>query len=51
MEAYFKERDASWYKTPGSIVGMLINPITGNPVTNDDENKKILYYLKGTEPN
>ena len=30
---------------------MLVNPITGNPVVSNNENKKILYYLKGTEPN
>ena len=51
MEAFFKEKDATWYKTPKDIVGVLVNPITGNPVTNNSENKKILYYLKGTEPN
>ena len=51
MEAYFKEKDATWYKTPKNIVGMLVNPITGNPVVSNNENKKILYYLKGTEPN
>ena len=51
MEAYFKENDATWYKAPENIVGMLVNPITGNPVVSNNENKKILYYLKGTEPN
>ncbi|MBQ6547241.1 MAG: transglycosylase domain-containing protein [Bacilli bacterium] len=50
MEAFFKEKDATWYKTPKDIVGVLVNPITGNPVTRNKENKKILYYLKGTEP-
>ena len=50
MEAFFKEKDATWYKTPKDIVGVLVNPITGNPVTNNKENRKILYYLKGTEP-
>lgn len=50
MEAYFKENDASWYTVPKDIVGVLVNPITGNPVMSSNENKKILYYLKGTEP-
>ena len=50
MEAFFKEKDATWYKTPKDIVGVLVNPITGNPVASNKENKKILYYLKGTEP-
>lgn len=51
METYFKDKDPSWYSTPKDIVGVLVNPITGNPVTKNNENKKILYYIKGTEPN
>lgn len=51
MEAYFKDEEPSWYSVPKDIVGVLVNPITGNPVTSNNENKKILYYLKGTEPN
>ena len=50
MEAYFKKRDASWYDVPKDVVGVLVNPITGNVVRSSNENKKILYYLKGTEP-
>ena len=50
MEAYFKKKDASWYNIPKDVVGILVNPITGTPVSNEKENKKILYYLRGTEP-
>ena len=50
MEAYFKENTASWYSIPKDVVGILVNPITGVPVKDDDEKKKIMYYLKGTEP-
>lgn len=50
MEEFFKKNDATWYKVPEDVVGVLVNPITGNVVTSEDENKKILYYLEGTEP-
>ena len=50
MEYFFKDKDSSWYKIPQDVVGVLVNPITGNVVKNNDENKKVLYYLKGTEP-
>ena len=50
MEKYFKNHDASWYSLPNDVVGVLVNPITGNVVSESSENKKVLYYLKGTEP-
>ena len=50
MEKYFDNKDASWYKIPEDVVGVLVNPITGNVATNNDKHKKILYYLSGTEP-
>lgn len=50
MEKYFDTKEASWYKIPNDVVGVLVNPVTGNVVSNESENKKVLYYLKGTEP-
>lgn len=50
MEKYFDIKNASWYKIPNDVVGVLVNPVTGNVVSNESENKKVLYYLKGTEP-
>lgn len=50
MEKFFDGRDATWYKVPRDVVGVLVNPVTGNVVTSENENKKILYYLEGTEP-
>ena len=50
MEKYFDKKEASWYKIPNDVVGVLVNPVTGNVVSNESENKKVLYYLKGTEP-
>jgi len=50
MEKYFDDKDASWFDVPSNVVGVLVNPVTGNVVSKSSENRKILYYLKGTEP-
>lgn len=51
MEQYFKNVEATWYDVPKNVVGVLINPVTGNIVNSSTEPRKILYYLNGTEPN
>ena len=50
MEAYYKDKKANWFETPENVIGILINPTTGNIVTEKDEKRKVTYYLKGTEP-
>ena len=50
MEEYFKDKDAIWYEMPENVVGVLVNPIDGTLATNESKKKKILYFLKGTEP-
>jgi len=50
MENYLKDKEDNWYEMPNNVVGVLVNPITGKPATNEDKVKKILYYVKGTEP-
>lgn len=50
MENYLEGTEDAWYEMPNNVVGILVNPITGKPATNDDKVKKILYYVKGTEP-
>lgn len=47
IENYFKKNKASWYKKPENVVGVPVNPITGELNTNKNT---ILYYIKGTEP-
>ena len=49
-ENYLKEKEEGWYSMPNNVVGVLVNPITGKPATEKDKHKKILYYIKGTEP-
>ncbi|MCI9110818.1 MAG: PBP1A family penicillin-binding protein [Bacilli bacterium] len=49
METYLKDKEDSWYKTPNNVVGIAIDPISGN-VANNGNKAKIMYYIKGTEP-
>lgn len=52
MESYFKEKETSWYDIPDNVVGVFVNPITGELVndTNSDKKRKMFYFIKGTEP-
>ena len=50
IEKYLKDKDETMYEKPDDVIGMLVNPITGEIATNEDKNKRIVYYLKGTEP-
>ena len=50
MEEYLKDKDNSWYELPENVVGTLVNPITGELAKEGDQNSKIFYFLKGTEP-
>lgn len=50
MENYLDGMEDHWYEQPNNVVGVLVNPITGKPATEADEKKKIMYYVKGTEP-
>ena len=49
-ENYLKDKDDSWYKMPNNVVGVLVDPITGDLATEDTKNSTIFYYIKGTEP-
>ena len=50
MESYLKGKKTTWYEIPKNVVGVLVDPISGNLAKKDSQNKKILYYLKDTEP-
>ena len=50
IENYLSDKENTWYDKPSNVVGVLVNPITGKPVVETDNKKRILYYLKGTEP-
>ena len=50
IEKYLKDKENTLYEKPDNVVGVLVNPITGEIATNEDKNKRIVYYIKGTEP-
>ena len=50
MEGYLKDKECEWYKIPNNVVGVLVNPITGELAKKDDKNSKMFYFIKGTEP-
>lgn len=50
MEEYLKDTEESWYEMPSNVVGVIVDPISGLPANEKSEKKKVLYYLKGTEP-
>ncbi len=50
METYLKDKEKNWYDLPNNVVGVLVDPISGLPINENSQKKKILYYLKGTEP-
>ena len=50
MEAYFKDKETTWYNIPSDVVGVLVNPITGVIANDNDTKKEMFFYIKGTEP-
>lgn len=51
IETYLKDKEKKWFEMPPNVVGVLVDPISGKPATIESNKKRILYYLKGTEPN
>lgn len=50
MEQYLENEEDIWYEMPKNVVGAFIDPISGTLATEDNPKKKMLYYIKGTEP-
>lgn len=50
IEEYLKDKETSWYKMPSNVVGSLVNPVSGELITDNSSKKAMLYYIKGTEP-
>lgn len=50
MEGYLKDKKDSWYETPSNVSTVLVEPISGKPATEGDTKKKMMYFIKGTEP-
>jgi len=50
VEKYLKDKPSNWYSITENVIGVLADPITGELATNNSSKRKILYYIKGTEP-
>ena len=50
IENYLRDKEYSWYEKPDNVVGVITDLNTGGQATNESKLKKILYYIKGTEP-
>ena len=50
MEEIQKDYQDNWYETPENVVGVILDPITGE-ITTNSKKAVIYFYLKGSEPN
>ena len=50
IENYLREKEYNWYEKPDNVIGVITDLNTGRQATNESKLKKILYYIKGTEP-
>ena len=50
VETYEKGKTNEWYKIPNNVLGVLVEPISGRPAIETDKKKKLVYFIKGTEP-
>ncbi|MEG1596673.1 MAG: PBP1A family penicillin-binding protein [Bacilli bacterium] len=50
MEGYLKDKKNNWYTMPNNVVGVIVDPISGKPAIESTKKKKLMYYIKGTEP-
>ena len=50
MEKYLKDTSDDWYSKPENVIGVLVDPISGELPNNNTKKKKLFYYLIGTEP-
>ena len=39
-----------WYEMPSNVSAVLVEPISGRLATDTDQKKKMMYFIKGTEP-
>lgn len=50
VENYEKGKEDVWYEKPSNVSSVLVDPISGKPADETSEKKKIMYFIKGTEP-
>lgn len=50
-ETYLKDKEDTWYETPNNVVGVFVDPISGEVANEESDKKALFYYIKGTQPN
>ena len=52
VEAYEdgKTNEEVWYEVPKNVSAIFVEPISGKPITDINQKKKLMYFIKGTEP-
>ena len=50
IESYELGKEDTWYEMPDNISAVLVDPISGKPATDSSPKKKMMYFVKGTEP-
>ena len=50
VEKYEENKESEWYETPKNISAVLVDPISGKPVNENATKKKLMYFIKGSEP-
>ena len=49
-EGYLKDKDNTWYEKPNNVIGVFVDPVTGELADETTKKRKIFYYVEGTEP-
>lgn len=52
VEAYEKDKsnEEVWYDVPENVSAVFVEPISGKPITDANQKKTLMYFIKGTEP-
>ena len=50
VDKYLEDKEVKWYKQPDNVVGVMVNPISGDVANNNDDKATVFYYIKGTQP-
>ena len=50
VENYMKDKGTKWYDLPSNVVGVLVDPISGEIANQNTAKPTMFYYIKGTEP-
>ena len=50
IESYEDGKKDKWYEKPNNVSGVFVEPISGKIVDENAVKKKLVYFIKGTEP-